>query len=79
MTQGVTKEAFDKIAEGLREAIEKFSVMRCAVVSSDVEEAEVMEAAEAQGMKLACASNAGLPSGQVRLTFLPADCFAKKE
>ncbi len=49
--------------------------MREFIVSSEEEAVQVGEKQEAEGYKLACASNCGLPAGKFRLTYLPLTAF----
>lgn len=49
--------------------------MRTAVVTNEDEFHEAVAAAEKDGLRCAAVSNAGLPNGHVRMTFLPADVF----
>lgn len=53
--------------------------MDCVIVSSEDELKKVVSERETKGLRLAAASNAGLPLGKARLTFLPASCFKNEE
>ena len=49
--------------------------MEIKTVSSQDEADSAVSEAESRGMKLAAISNAGLPAGHARLTFLPQSAF----
>lgn len=53
----------------------RLSPMKTEVVRSEGEYEEAVARHGAEGRHLACASDAGLPHGFVRLTFLPASAF----
>ena len=52
--------------------------MYCVVVSDDEEAVAAVRRAQDNGLRLACVSNTGLPSGKARMTFLPAEVFTDR-
>lgn len=53
--------------------------MHTAMVTNEEEAAAATAEAEARGLRWAATSNAGLPQGQWRLTFIPASAFMKPD
>ncbi len=49
--------------------------MEIRIVSSEAEWHAALEEMALKGLRLAASSNAGLPKGKVRLTFLPQSAF----
>lgn len=52
--------------------------MREVIVSNETEADEAKIKAATDGLRLAAVSNAGLPHGKLRLTFLPAEAFTDR-
>lgn len=65
------------IIELLRQA-EENSPLKCEIVDSDQAFDEAVERHAKDGRRLAAMSNAGLPAGQQRLSFLPESAFTRR-
>lgn len=51
--------------------------MKAVIIKNVDEYDEALTQAEKEGLKMAAASNTGLPHGHLRITFLPSSAFKK--